>query len=944
MESKQGRYVAFKEFLFKYRGRLLGDSVKAQRPASLDKSAEELPVPPIPNLIASAAPKKTSTAGEKKSDKAKKAKPSLPKPGILETYVREREATPIQENLVVWESHAGAGMICHPLALFREFMTRDYFAQWQHVWIIENPSERTILSAEFKHLSNVSFVAKKSSKYSGLMAVARLIICNTSLPLYFSKRPGQYIVNTWHSLTVKKLGYDQPNGAMISRNIIRSLLATDLLLSPNKWMSEIFLKSYKMEGIFSGEIIENCNPRITLANVSLDELHERLAVRGIVISRTKPIILYAPTWRDTTTVDAELERLASAVSQLKLHAEPLGYQVLVKPHHVTYTHLSSSGVDMRVFVPPTIDVNFILSHTSILITDYSSVFYDFLGKKRPIFFYIPDLEAYEDDRGLYLKPAELPGPTTKSLSELVEWIRDPSTYYGRFTEAAASMCAWAVPDDAQVSCRLVNDLVFGSRQIEPELTFGSAVLDSSLPTPYLKYQVKRADKKSVLIYGGHFRKNGVLASLISLLNHVDTEAYDFTVFFMNPDSADETQIPIISETLQRLPQEIRVVIRIGERTLRGEETAALRDAESGLLNGSVMLDDPSIKSLTDREFRRCLGDAKFDVAIDFSGYGIYFPLVIASAKPSKLIIWQHNDLAADLGNSHKRGVADHGNGATPAGLIQLYKCFDYMVSCTNEIMEVNRSFLSADDNYHKFVAVENVIDVERVQSGRENRYCFPKSVRGGLYRVSSSGKMEAIQQIDSEDNAVYCDCDPFDSDGFSAVVTNIDLPKSGWFNFVTIGRYSPEKNHVSLIEAFSEFQKIHKNSRLYIIGSGPLKDIYVAMRKSLGLESSVYLTGNLQNPFGLASLCNCFIFPSHYEGMGLVVLEARLLGLSIICSDFHAVHSVVDRHVHTITGHTAADLLNAMEGFARGDISLEKNYSLEGRTEKAVKQFHDLIS
>ena len=80
--------------------------------------------------------------------------------------------------------------------------------------------------------------------------------------------------------------------------------------------------------------------------------------------------------------------------------------------------------------------------------------------------------------------------------------------------------------------------------------------------------------------------------------------------------------------------------------------------------------------------------------------------------------------------------------------------------------------------------------------------------------------------------------------------------------------------------------KEYPNSKLYIIGEGPLREQVEGEIARLNLKDKVILTGNLINPFTLMKKCKCFILPSIYEGQPMVLLEARIVGLPIIVSDF----------------------------------------------------------
>ena len=111
----------------------------------------------------------------------------------------------------------------------------------------------------------------------------------------------------------------------------------------------------------------------------------------------------------------------------------------------------------------------------------------------------------------------------------------------------------------------------------------------------------------------------------------------------------------------------------------------------------------------------------------------------------------------------------------------------------------------------------------------------------------------------------------------SNIISLIKLPQSSEIAFISIGRLSPEKNHKLIIKAFSNIIKEYSNAKLYIVGEGPLKASLDKLIIKLNIQDKVILTGYLKNPYFLLSKCNCFVFPSSYEGMGLAALEASIL-------------------------------------------------------------------
>ena len=114
-----------------------------------------------------------------------------------------------------------------------------------------------------------------------------------------------------------------------------------------------------------------------------------------------------------------------------------------------------------------------------------------------------------------------------------------------------------------------------------------------------------------------------------------------------------------------------------------------------------------------------------------------------------------------------------------------------------------------------------------------------------------------------------------------------------YVRFVTMGRCMPEKNHRNLILAVNRLLGEGVLCKLYIIGDGQERKELESLIEELGIQGQVLITGFVTNPFVILKECDCFVFPSFYEAQGLAVLEARLVGLPIIVSNYPAVESVL---------------------------------------------------
>jgi len=105
------------------------------------------------------------------------------------------------------------------------------------------------------------------------------------------------------------------------------------------------------------------------------------------------------------------------------------------------------------------------------------------------------------------------------------------------------------------------------------------------------------------------------------------------------------------------------------------------------------------------------------------------------------------------------------------------------------------------------------------------------------------------------------------------------------FKFITIGRLSGEKGHKYLIEAFSKVNKEIPNSRLFIIGEGPLRGQLTKLIKDKRLEHKAILLGTKNNPYKYITKANIFVLSSLHEGLPFVLIEALACGIPIIATD-----------------------------------------------------------
>lgn len=812
-------------------------------------------------------------------------------------YAKYYNEEAVRENIILYEAFFGRGILCNCNGLFQEFIKRNDFTKYEHIWVLDDIEGNAGIIKEYEKYKNVIFVKYLSDKYLRYLASAKILVNNATFPNFFTKKEEQVYINTWHGIPLKTLGYDQVNGNIETANVIRNLLATDYLLSPCDYQTEIYRKAFKLDGIFEGSIVVEGQPRNDLLiNGNREETIGRMRRLGVNIDPAKKIILYAPTWKGQNygapviDVDSYFEFILALESTLPLDE----YQILVKPHQVVYLYIKDDERVKGQFVPAILDANEVLSVTDILVSDYSSIYFDFLLTGRPVLFYIPDVDEYKDYRGLYLPLEDLPGPATKKLSDLSDWIlsigKIQEEYHQKYSEQKEK---FTNRDDGVVGKKIWEIVLGGNKELD------NFHIISGLKT----------EKKKILGFIGDIRVNGIIESFYSLLKAIDYDKFDVSVFLI-PNT-----LPAIIKKIDEINPDARVLAKCG---FIG---ATLEESNQFEMLLEYSLDDPNSKDYYSEEFffkeyRRNFGDAKFDYIVNFTGYSGFYSILFLQAKGAKKFIWQHNDLYSD---KNKVVKGSKPNEKPLNNCISTYPYYDKVVSCSESVMHVNRKYLATEETYKKYTYSKNFVNFERVFAGLEDEK-----------NIILDGESYIVQKEEEQ------------NEGRSYTLEGIPYPQKETMNFVTMGRMSPEKNHKNMILAFARFHREYPNSKLYLLGDGPLMPDMKALLRAECCIDAIGLLGNVENPFAFMKHCDCFLLPSIHEGQPMVILEARAMGLPIIVSDFSTVTDSLIEDGQLLIKPDIDSIYNGFIAFAKGKVpKVEFDYNKYNR--EAYMEFERLF-
>ncbi|WP_051172656.1 CDP-glycerol glycerophosphotransferase family protein [Microbacterium indicum] len=325
---------------------------------------------------------------------------------------RYADRTDALENAVFFESFYGRVAGDNPLAIDRE-IARIAPAVTRYWSVVD-------LSVEVPH--GAIPVVEGTEEWWHARGAARLLVVNDWLRRRFVRRSGQRVLQTWHGTPLKRLalhrrGFDPRRWGAIVKESRR----WDVLLAQNPYAARTLSRAYAFLG--RPVWIEGYPRNDVLASGRDDGTRARLG-----IDTGERVLLYAPTWRD------DRSEIVDFVDPARLAAET-GSVVLVRGHSRTLQPGRDADGPRVIDVTGFADTSRLLAAADALITDYSSVMFDFSVTGKPMYFLVPDLEHYRGAlRGFYFDLAErAPGPLVRTHEDLVAALAaDPSAYADRY--------------------------------------------------------------------------------------------------------------------------------------------------------------------------------------------------------------------------------------------------------------------------------------------------------------------------------------------------------------------------------------------------------------------------------------------------------------------------------------------------------------------------------
>lgn len=813
-------------------------------------------------------------------------------------YAKTLESKSVNKNTFLLEAYHAVSLTGNVYALFIELIKDPHFSSAHFYWAttdLKNPMIQRI-HERFPNQKNIHFIEYESKKYFELLATCHYLINDTSFMPYFIKRDEQVYINTWHGTPLKTLGLDIKNANLSNhKNIQRNFMHTDYMIMPNRFTADRLIKGHDLDGILNSKVYITGNPRVDLTlSTKKDKIFEMLN-----LPTDKKLVLYAPTWKKSLK-DTTEEDILKLLDELKKIQNALGseYKVLLKTHYFIYDYFVEHHYDDKI-IPNWVDTNELLSCIDKLITDYSSIFFDFLPTKRPIHFYIPDKVAYENTRGFYLDLETLPGELCTTIESLCGSLKkDDVTYNEEFSRYYNDYLARFCKNDDQQSARRVIDIVFHNNP-KREKTIS-----------YL------SDKKKLLFYCGGFYNNGITNSAINLSKHIDYDKYE--VIFMDTDKMKEEK----ANNIKRVDSRVHFIYKFS-----AVNRGYLNTVRQNLLYrqgvDSKYLNKEKLKKHLNNEFKRITGNLPVDVVIDFGGYNKMFNALFAMSDVPRKAVYLHNTMMEEYNKKIKNKFKHKWNLKV---IFSLYKYYDKIISVSKSANEQNQIDLGEliPNFEEKMEFVNNSINgQEIIKFAHVN-----KEYNNGQSIISSKDGLERMvfSEVENVDTGML-------------TLKGFLPPDKDKINFVNVARLSPEKNHAALLEAFAKLHQEIENTELHIIGDGPLRNELKQTVLELDIQDHVHFLGHVSNPMVFLNLCDCFILSSNYEGQGLVLLEAMILNKPTIGTNVTGIKSVLEGTEGLLIENSIEGIYQGMKKFVKGNIQ-PSHFDYETYNKEALKDFY----
>jgi len=511
--------------------------------------------------------------------------------------MEEYRTLPIEDDVVIMEARNGRTIDGNIFYMARELMTDDSYSHLK-VNIVAFDREAEVLirkKIQGFQRGRIDIVLLESPEYYRLMATARYIVNDSAIRNFYVKKEGQIYLNVWHGTPLKTMGkrvWHEPHSV---GSVQKNFIVADYLLYPSDYMMEHMIEDYMISDISRAKILMGGYPR----NTVFFDAEGRRMLRDELSLTHKKVYAYMPTYRPDVMKDPTesiLRQMDDALEDDEV--------LYVNLHPLTMENVAFSEFRSVHPFPDEFEVYTYLNCCDALITDYSSVFYDFALTGRKIVLFSYDEEDYFRTRGLYEPLSSLPFANVKTVGEVFDVLRDGTVPdYSGFIKKYGH---YEGPSSAADLCRFFF--------LEEHSTAGEGAPhgEGALPGSLRILDMPCNGLPNVIVHNGELDSEERRMALLDAIKELDPSKANYYLFFNRRNVKDCWQF------LHDLPHGIRFFGRTGVTVFSREQ----EDAGKGYEDGRISFDEywDIVRPAYAIEKRRYLGDAPVSDIIQLPSY------------------------------------------------------------------------------------------------------------------------------------------------------------------------------------------------------------------------------------------------------------------------------------------------------------------------------------
>ncbi|SNV58359.1 CDP-glycerol glycerophosphotransferase family protein [Staphylococcus simiae] len=542
--------------------------------------------------------------GEGNSEYQKYNKPYIQ--GFLDGQQKE-----IVENQIIIESLHGKDINGHLFSLANKLNNINNY----NTFIVTKAKAKAKKLLSKYEINNIKIVQHMSYEYGLLLATSEILINDNTFYPFFSKRKEQKYYNLWHGTPLKTLGKDIEGEFLNFGNVARNFMMADRLYFSNEYTADKLLKSLDLNDVLKNNVYIAPSPRNSLL---FDEKRGGEIKKELDLNNKK-VYIYMPTWRGNKkdkNINFTEENILTSLEQ-KLPDDVI---VFYKLHSMITKNFKFEGEKVLPF-PDTYDIYDFMSSVDGLITDYSSIMYDFASQNKKIILFTYDYHEYLSSRGVYEDITDYPFNITNDINEVIDFINteekvDYSNFIKRFC---------------------LNDSKKGAQEVIEHML-------SNKPNKNIQLYNNYNNKPNVYMFVGPMWDTGITAALKNLLKNIDTDKRNYIVCFEKKAINKSGE-----ENLRMLPDNVKLYPIEGVRILTPSEKQLHKKYEK---EGNSAGFSNNLTKIQNREIQRVFGRNIPDFYIHYTGFESKYSEYVVFLKNlgTKTMIYVHTDMFEDYKN------------------------------------------------------------------------------------------------------------------------------------------------------------------------------------------------------------------------------------------------------------------------------------------------------